>query len=106
MQINQTKLDQRYTYFCRLTFYSLYEDILEEAKVDDNDKAAEKRIIFLKLEEYAHICSQSEILACPNIDQRGICQQAAAAPSDNQDGVDVHDDHDGENDSVDDDIDA
>ena len=48
----------------------------------------------MKLEEYAHICSQPEILACPNIDQRGIC--LLDAPADHQD-----DDHDGDSDSAD-----
>ena len=69
-------------YFSRETFQNLYYDILEEAQVDANDKATEKRIIFVMLEKYAHVCSQPEILACPNIDQRGICQ--LAAPADNQ----------------------
>ena len=85
------------THFSRETFQRFFYDILDEAQVDDNDKAAEKRIIFVNLEKYAHVCSQPEILACPNIDQRGICQ--LDAPADHQD--DDLDDHDGESDSAD-----
>ena len=98
MKMKQTKTVHT---FSRSTFQFLYEDILEEAEVAKKRKkrkkrkVAKKRIIFLKLEEYAHICSQSEILACPNIDQRGICHLAAPAPADNEDG------DDGQNDSED-----
>ena len=97
MKMKQTKTVHT---FSRSTFQFLYEDILEEAEVAKKRKkrkkrkVAKKRIIFLKLEEYAHICSQSEILACPNIDQRGICHLAAPAAADNQDDHDENDSED------------